>query len=187
MTSKANKQYVKFDTKLENCWLCEAWVECRFQIDLVSIMKKKFDLDVAMVDDLDRHYLVYMHFDFDRYDADKMDDMRVASLDLKGQFKCSRMVPQGYYHYFFSYREREISPEDARPATPVFTNYTFVDDAADIVEVMYFDQREIQQHLLKPNRCGFEIDDAVIEQMNQVNTLEIMNNYLEAERAEDGT
>ena len=54
-------------------------------------MKKKFDFDVEMVDDLERHYQVYVHFDFDGYDADKMDDLRVD--DLKGRFSVHRMVP----------------------------------------------------------------------------------------------
>jgi len=56
-------------------------------------MKKKFGFDLEMVDDLERHYLVYMHFDFDNYDADKMDDLRPQSSELKGTFRVNRMVP----------------------------------------------------------------------------------------------
>ena len=88
-----HKTYIQFDTKLENCWICEGWVECHFQIDLVTIMKQKFDFDLEMADDLDKHYLVYMHFDFDDYDADKMGDERHQSAELKGKFSVNRMVP----------------------------------------------------------------------------------------------
>ena len=56
-------------------------------------MKKKFDFDIGMVDEVERHYQVYMHFDFDHYDADKMDDLRLD--DMKGKFSVYRMVPQG--------------------------------------------------------------------------------------------
>ena len=56
-----------------------------------------------MVDDLEKKYNVYMHFDFDDYDAEIMVDLRKQSKDMKGKFRVSRMVPQGYFHFFFSY------------------------------------------------------------------------------------
>ena len=37
-------------------------------------MKRKFRFDPDMDDDLLTNYLVYMHFDFDNYDADKMEE-----------------------------------------------------------------------------------------------------------------
>ena len=88
-----HKTYIQFDTKLENCWICEGWVECHFQIDLVAIMKQKFDFDLEMSDDTNQHYLVYMHFDFDDYDAERMDDQRENGYELKGTFISNRMIP----------------------------------------------------------------------------------------------
>ena len=44
-----------------------------------------------MDDDLLTNYLVYMHFDFDGWDADKMDDCRKDG--RKGVFRVERMVP----------------------------------------------------------------------------------------------
>ena len=34
-----------------------------------------------------------MHFDFDNFDADKMDDMRDQNSSLKGLFRLDRMIP----------------------------------------------------------------------------------------------
>ena len=72
---KANKTYVQFDSKIENCWICEAWIECHFQINLNDVMEQ-YDKNFEMVDDLEEKYNVYMHFDFDEYDAETMLDLR---------------------------------------------------------------------------------------------------------------
>jgi hypothetical protein len=39
--------------------------------------------------------LVFVHFDFDNYRPDKMDDLKLLSEELLGKFKVYRMVPQG--------------------------------------------------------------------------------------------
>jgi len=44
-----------------------------------------------MVDDIETRYPVYIHFDFDKYDPDRMDDSRL--LNQKGWFTVNRMVP----------------------------------------------------------------------------------------------
>ena len=120
-----NRPYVQLDSKIENCWLCESWVECNFQINLVDLMEKNFDINFKMDEDLKHEYKVYMHFDFDKFDADEMDDMRRQTMNLKGIFRCNRMIPQGYFHYFFSYRHEVI---DEKGKKSIAQTFTFVDD-----------------------------------------------------------
>ena len=52
---------------------------------------------------MEQHLKVYCHFDFDEYQPDRMDDLRTIGLENKGTFRLDRMVPQGRYHYFFTY------------------------------------------------------------------------------------
>ena len=88
-----------------------------------------------MSDDIDKPYNVYMHFDFDDYDGDQMNDMRdkKGSKNLHGLFRLSRMVPQGYFHYFFSYvYEDEEDPSQNQV-------YTFVDDRNEVFDVSTYD------------------------------------------------
>ena len=67
-------------------------------------MEKTFEFDLEMSKDLEKKYNVYIHFDFDDFDADAMIDMREAKAKgCHGLFRIRRMVPQGYFHYFFSY------------------------------------------------------------------------------------
>ena len=76
--------YVQLDTHLENCWICENWVETQYRINLIDMMKQKFDIDVEMVDDTETRYHFFIHFDFDKYDPDRLDDLR--SSGQKGWF-----------------------------------------------------------------------------------------------------
>lgn len=68
------KNFVQLDTHLENCWICENWVETQYRINLIEIMQTKFGITVEMVDDIETRYPVYIHFDFDNYDPDRLDD-----------------------------------------------------------------------------------------------------------------
>jgi len=61
------KNFMQFNSKLDNCWICESWVECEFEIDLVKVMKTKFNQDMRMTENLEVNYHVYIHFDFDEY------------------------------------------------------------------------------------------------------------------------
>lgn len=82
---------MQLDTHLENCWICENWVETQYRIDLKSILKAKFDIDLEMVDDTETRYPVYIHFDFDKYDPDRLEDLRAKG--QKGWYSLNRMVP----------------------------------------------------------------------------------------------
>ena len=54
----------------------------------------EFDgVEFSMEDALDKKYHDYMHFDFDDFNADQMDDMRDQNTALKGLFRLDRMVP----------------------------------------------------------------------------------------------
>ena len=86
-TDQNIQPFIELDTKLDNCWVCESWIECEFQIDIIKILKKTYNVDLEIVEDLEKLYLVYIHFDFDGYDADKMEDQRVLSADMAGMFK----------------------------------------------------------------------------------------------------
>ena len=117
---------------------------------MVDSLKRGFGVDLEVSTDLDKLYPVYMHFDFDNYDADKMEDLRAVSMELRGTFKAHRMVPQGYYHYFFSYE-----------------NYYFIDEAAMKVSLKAQHQYAIRQKLSqKENRHGFAIKDFDLMYLN---------------------
>ena len=61
--------------KIENCWICEGWIECNFEINLIEFMSEhNYDSHFTMDDD--NIYNVYIHFDFDNYDADKLENLR---------------------------------------------------------------------------------------------------------------
>ena len=81
------------DTNLENCWICENWVETEFGINLIQIYDEEFGEEVEMVDDPETVYEVFIHFDFDDYNADQMVDQREVNAALKGVFKLDRMIP----------------------------------------------------------------------------------------------
>ena len=117
---------------------------------MVDALKRGFGVDLEMSTDPDKPYLVYMHFDFDQYDADKMDDQRAVSVELGGMFKAHRMVPQGYYHYFFSYE-----------------NYYFIDEAATKVSLKAQHQFAIRHKLSqKENRHGITLSDFDLMYLN---------------------
>jgi len=107
--SNNRANFVQLNTKLHNCWICENWVECDFEIDLVEMMQIHFNRDLEISENLDIKIFVYMHFDFDDYEPDKMDDLRKEDMNLKGQFRMSRMVPQGRFHYFYSFEQHCFS------------------------------------------------------------------------------
>mgnify|MGYP006092693479 FL=1 len=94
------KNFLQLNTKLHNCWICEAWVECFFEIDLIELFKIRGE-DLELSDNLDVQQNVYIHFDFDDYQPDKMDDQRING--DKGTYQVHRMVPQGRYHYYYTY------------------------------------------------------------------------------------
>ena len=96
---------LQLNAKPEHCWICDAWVECEFSIDLVQIIKQEFNRDLRMSENLEVNYFVYLHFDFDDYQPDKMDDMRKVDMSQSGKFRCHRMVPQGTFHYFYSFMD----------------------------------------------------------------------------------
>ena len=63
----------------DNCWICEGWSECKFDIrSRISGAK------------------VNLHFEFDDYRPDLM--MQGGA----GIYSTHRMVPPGYYKFFFS-------------------------------------------------------------------------------------
>ena len=138
-------------------------------------MKQKFGMDLAMEDSLEHLYRVYMHFDFDDYNADKMDDMRAQSLGMKGIYKMSRMVPQGLFHYFFTYDTKQPpNPNrdlDADEPEPVYKKYTFTDDYQVKVFINEDVQWEILQKLGKPNRYAFNVENFDLDHINQINTI----------------
>jgi len=67
------KNFLQLNTKLHNCWICEAWVECFFEIDLIELYKIRGE-DLELSDNLEVIHNVYIHFDFDDYQPDKMND-----------------------------------------------------------------------------------------------------------------
>ena len=77
---------MQFNQKLENCWICESWVECEFEINLVEALRNAgINQELRISENLDVHYHVYIHFDFDDYQPDRMDDLRKAG-DFGGNF-----------------------------------------------------------------------------------------------------
>ena len=56
-------------------------------------MKTVYNKDVYVTDNLEVNYFVYMHFDFDGYQPDKMDDLRKENINYKGSFRLNRMLP----------------------------------------------------------------------------------------------
>ena len=58
---------MQFNQKLDNCWICESWVECEYEINLVEIWKNTFNQELRISDNMEVNYHVYIHFDFDEY------------------------------------------------------------------------------------------------------------------------
>ena len=73
---KPKESFQLIDTNLENCWICENWVETEFGLDLIQVFKEQIGEDVDLVDDLGTVYEVFIHFDFDDYKPDRLDDLR---------------------------------------------------------------------------------------------------------------
>ena len=105
--------FVPLTSNIENCWICEGWVECEFEIDALQLIQRNLGIELSMTDDLHDNYLVFMHFDFDDYQPDRMDDLRKINIDYKGRFRNYRMVPQGRYHYFFSYNNKFFHDDES--------------------------------------------------------------------------
>ena len=101
-------------------------------------------------------YKVYIHFDFDNFDADLMADMRDKNAkNLHGLYRLSRMIPQGYFHYFFTYvYENEEDPTKNQI-------FTFIDDTKEVMDVNGYDQRAISVHFDGLNRYGFKLENII--------------------------
>ena len=66
-----------------------------------------------MVDDPETVYEVFVHFDFDDYAPDRLDDLRKSG--SKGLFHLDKMVPQGSFNYFYSFQGKAfIDPENTQ-------------------------------------------------------------------------
>lgn len=80
----------------KNCWICEGWVERKFQWIIGSSGK---------------HYKepVYIHFDFDEYNPWLMEKN-----DEDGIFYLWKMIPPGKSCYFFSFGGELGEAENAR-------------------------------------------------------------------------
>lgn len=107
-----------------------------------------------MTDDLDKHYKVNAHFDFDEYQPDKMDDLRTVGLEFKGTFRLHRMVPQGRFHYFFTYNGQ-----------------SFYDSEQMTVSINERIQSEVDDKLQLENRMGIEFERFGLSYLNYINTL----------------
>lgn len=70
---------------------------------MVAVLKQQFGETIEISDDPDVPYSVYIHFDFDEYQPDKMEDLRLKDPIQKGKFKVYRVIPQGKFLYFFSF------------------------------------------------------------------------------------
>jgi hypothetical protein len=71
------------------CWICEGWLEKRFRLNLTPVFP-----DVIISDDISTdYYNVFMHFDFDDFEPDIMQDRRRKNLQQKGKFVNHRMIP----------------------------------------------------------------------------------------------
>jgi hypothetical protein len=80
------------DSYLENCWICEGWLETEFSLNLPQLLKTLYDEELVMSDDhKEVKYHVYMHFEFDDYAPDRLDDLRAKG--KKGEFHTYKMVP----------------------------------------------------------------------------------------------
>jgi len=76
-------------------------------------------------------------------------------MTYKGSFKLNRMLPQGKFHYFFSF-ENECFVDLIRPAVNIGTN----------------EQRKILKKLKMQNKVAdLQIDDFVIDHLNYRNTI----------------
>ena len=74
-------------TKREDrCWICESWIEGSFIVDLPNNVE-----GLEMLDDLEEGYNTFMHFEFDEWAPDLMEDMRARN--QKGKQRNFRMMP----------------------------------------------------------------------------------------------
>ena len=147
------RNYRSMVDRLQNCWICEQWVECEFNLDLKKAMLKSFGEEITLSEDTNELCLVFIHFDFDDYMPDRMDDQRLVSTELSGRFKCHRMVPQGQFHYFFSYNGR-----------------VFLNPAIENVPINYNIQKEIIEKLKAENEFDVNIADEF--DLNELNIID---------------
>ena len=75
-------------------------METEFKVDLRHTSLAGLELSDNVKDE---HYNFFIHFDFDRWEGDLLDDMRNQTLAYKGRFHQHRMLPQGVSYYFYSY------------------------------------------------------------------------------------
>lgn len=84
-TVRAGK--VNFNPDVQ-CWICEGWLEKRFKVSLNEEETEKMGDDT-----INEHYNVFMHFDFDEWEPDIMEERRKTDISKKGKFLAWRMIP----------------------------------------------------------------------------------------------
>lgn len=162
------RNHVQPTMRNKNCWICEQWVETEFEVnilesgnqDAISAYEKGEATTEAMK-------YAYIHFDFDDYQPDRMLDIRA---EAPGKFKVYRMVPQGRYHYFFS-----------------FQGHSFLDtETAPIVQISQMTQSSIEKRLTAiKNKYDYYVTKFELQGLNHVDTVEILKSkLLEMEEAE---
>jgi hypothetical protein len=73
-----NIQSGKVNFNSENlCWICEGWLERRFKLNLYDSLETPVEISD---DSNNEHYNVFMHFDFDEWEPDVMEDRRKEDL-----------------------------------------------------------------------------------------------------------
>ena len=65
------------------CWICEGWMESEFKLDIRNTSLVGLEISDNAKDE---HYNFFIHFDFDSWEGDLLDDMRNQSLAFKGRF-----------------------------------------------------------------------------------------------------
>jgi len=78
------------------CWICESWIDTTISVDLNAL-----GITYEVPSSTDSAIEVYIHFDFDDFQPDLMEDLRLKGM-APGKFQISRMMPQQTCLYFFS-------------------------------------------------------------------------------------
>lgn len=82
----------------DNCWVCEAWIETIISVDLNAL-----GVPYEAPKDPNQLINVYIHFDFDNFQPNLMDDLHLNGRPQNlGLFQIFRMLPQQTALYFFS-------------------------------------------------------------------------------------
>eukprot|EP00347_Sterkiella_histriomuscorum_P020671 403336916 len=145
-------QKLKINFNEENCcWICEGWIESLFKLDI----KNTSIFDLQMSDNFkDEHFNIFIHFDFDNWEADLLEDQRKVSLSLKGKFQQHRMLPQGISYYFYSYQGK-----------------AFVNNQEKKVLIDEYYKQSLRKKLVKASkqdRFGVKIFDFDLDSLNVI-------------------